>query len=447
MLRSDGSKDLGDGQWRKFGSVMMVLFFLLAFLITADLGSKAEAAEKRPIRIGYIAPTTGTFAQFGKDMYDGFKMYLDEIHYTAAGRKIKVYFEDEVNPATAVTKARKLINSDKIDLLAGVFATPSAYAVAPVMQEAGIPFVVTSSGGDDLTQRKRSSTLIRLTYTGCNLGDPLADYAYHKLGWRTVVTAGWDYAFAYEVVGSFQKVFEDLGGKVIQKVWAPLSTMDYSPYVESLNPNADGLLDAIFSSASVRFLRSLKVSGKYTKKNQIVAGGSAVDGWLLPALGDLGVGIYSSYNWSAALQTPKNIEFVKKVQRRLHREATVGMSSNYTGAKWIVKAIEAVNGDVEDRGRFMHALRSIVMDFQGASLRGPLKIDKYGHNIQNIYIRRVEKKADVIPALRVPGNYEKTQNSVVFTYPAVSQFWTYNPEAYMAKPVFSRDYPPCKYCK
>lgn len=445
MLKFGGFK--GKGQWKKLVIMALALFFVFSFLGLADTDNKARAAEKGPIKIGYMAPTTGVFAQFGKDMYDGFKMYFEEINYTVAGRKIELCFEDEVNPATAVIKARKLVNSDKIHLMAGVFATPATYAVAPVIEKAGIPFVVTSSGGDDLTQRKRSPILVRLTYTGCHLGHALGHYAYHKLGWRTAVSVAWDYAFSHEVVGAFHEVFEAQGGKILQKVWAPLTTMDYSPYFEGLNPDADGLLDAVFGSASVRCLRALKVSGKYAGKDQIVAGGSAVDGWLLPALGDLGLGIYSSYNWSAALQTPKNIEFVEKVQNRLDRQATVGISSNYTGAKWIVRAIEAINGDVENRDKFMQAVRSIKMDFEGASLRGPLKIGKYGHNVQNIYIRRVDKKADVDPVLRVPGKYEKTQNTVVYTYPAVSQFWTYDPEAYMKKPVYSRDLPPCKHCK
>ena len=156
----------------------------------------------------------------------------------------------------------------------------------------------------------------------------------------------------------------------------------------------------------------------------------------------------SRFNECGAYEsTKKDKRFVKKVQKRLDRQATVGISSNYTGAKWIVRAIEAVNGDVENKEKFMQAVRSIKMNFEGASVRGPLKIGKYGHNIQNIYIRRVDKKADVPTAIRVPGKYEKTQNTVVFKYPAVSQFWTYDPEAYMAKPVYSRDLPPCKNCK
>jgi branched-chain amino acid transport system substrate-binding protein len=407
-----------------------LLFWMV--LLSGGLSSPAVAADKGPIKIGYICPSTGNFAQMGIDMVDGFKMFLEEINYTAGGRKIELIVEDEGDsPAVAVTKARKLVNADKVHIMAGVFLTPSAYAVAPIFEEAKIPFVVTSSGGDDLTQRKRSKNLIRLTYTGCNLGHAAGDYAYHKLGWRKVVTVGFDYAFSHEVVGGFQQVFEDAGGKVIQKIWPPLNAMDFSPYVATLKRDADGLFDAVVGSASVRFLRAVRISGLMNKW-KVLAAGSATDEWLLPALGDLGLGVYSSFNWSAVLQTPENIKFVEKARKLMKRETTVGMASNYTGADWIVRAIKAVNGNVEDQEKMMQALRSVEIS---NSPRGPLKLDSYGHNIQNMYIRRIDK---------VNNQY---QNTILETYPSVSQFWKYDPETYLKSPVYNRDNPPCRYCE
>jgi branched-chain amino acid transport system substrate-binding protein len=424
---------IGNGHWIKsIGTTGIVLLALLMGLITGGMSTEVWAAEQGPIKIGYIAPFTGNFAQMGMDMLDGFKMYLSEINYTVAGRKIELIVEDEGDgPATAVTKARKLVAADKVHLMAGVFLTPCTYAVAPIFEEAAIPFIVTSSGGDDLTQRKRSKNLLRLTYTGCNLGHVAGDYAYNKLGWRKVVIVGFDFAFGHEVVGGFHQAFEDAGGKVIQKVWPPLNTMDYSPYVAGLKRDADGLFDVVTGSASVRFLRALKSSGLMNKW-KVVAAGTSTDEWLLPALGDLGLGVYSTYNWSAALQTPENAKFVDKVHNQLKREATVGMSTNYTGADWIVRGIKAVNGDVENKEKFLQALRSIEMP---DSMRGPLKLDKYGHVIQNIYVRRVDK---------VNNQY---QNTVVETYPNTSQFWKYDPEAYLKTPLYNRDNPPCKNCE
>ena len=91
-----------------------------------------------------------------------------------------------------------------------------------------------------------------------------------------------------------------------------------------------------------------------------------------------------------------------------------------------------MNGNVEDKDAFLAAVRAIEIP---NSIGGPFKIDKYGHPIQNVYIRKVEK---------VNGGY---QNTVVHTYPNASQFWTYDPEEYMKKPVYTRDVPPCKDCE
>jgi len=429
MSRSNCWRARGVRKRGIFGSAVFTLLLFSICLIS--LGTAAGAAEKGPIKIGFIAPHTGNFAQLGMDMVAGFKMFLEEINYTVAGRKIELIVEDEgEGPATAVTKARKLITADKIHLMAGVFLNPCAYAVAPICIEAGTPFIVTASGNDDLTQRKRSKLILGLTYTSSDLGHPAGDYVYNKLGWRKAVIVGWDFGFGHEVAGGFQRVFEDAGGKVIQKIWAPLNTMDFSPYVAGLKKDADGIFDVVTGSSSVRFIRALRTAGLLNKW-KVVAAGTATDEWILPALGDSGLGVYSTYNWSAVLQNPENKKFVDKVHKQLKKEATVGMATDYTGADWITRAIKAINGDVENKEKFLAALRAIEIP---DSIRGPLKLDDYGHATQNIYIRRIDK---------VDNNY---QNTVIETYPMVSQFWKYDPETYLKSPPYTRDYP-CKHCE
>ena len=118
-----------------------------------------HGADKGPIKIGYLAPFTGTWAQAGQDMVVGAKLFLESINYTVAGRKIELIIEDEgAAPSTAITKARKLINHDKVNFVTGVWLSSAAYAVAPIFEEAGVPLIVSPSAGDDLTQRKRSKT-------------------------------------------------------------------------------------------------------------------------------------------------------------------------------------------------------------------------------------------------------------------------------------------------
>jgi branched-chain amino acid transport system substrate-binding protein len=405
---------------------------LVALVAAMVLVPAAPAAEKPPIKIGFIAPKTGNFAQFGLDMLDGFKLYLSEIDYTIAGRKVQLIEEDEgATPANAVTKARKLIQHDKVQLMAGLLMAAAAYAVAPVAQEAEVPLVVTIAASDDLTQRKASKYTARVSFTGGEVGHVAGDYAYRKLGWRKVSVIAFDYGWGHETTGGFQRVFEDLGGQVIQKIWTPVNTTDFGPYVASLKPEADGILDVVTGAASIRLLGELRKAGVLDKK-KILAAGSATDETLLPALGDTALGVLSFFPWSAALDTPENRRYVQRM-KQVTKKDYAGMSGaiSYGAAMWISEAIRQVGGDVENKEKFFQTLRATEIK---SSPRGPIKLDKYGHIIQNIYIRRVDKVGPLY------------QNTVIETYPSVSQFWTYNPEEYLRQPIYSRDNPPCKHC-
>jgi branched-chain amino acid transport system substrate-binding protein len=405
---------------------------LLALLAVITLTPATKAADKPPIKIGFIAPKTGNFAQMGLDTIDGFKLYLSEIDYTIAGRKVELIEEDEGSaPANAVSKARKLISHDKVHLVAGLFFAAAAYAVAPVVQEAEVPLIITVAASDDLTQRKASKYLVRVSFTGGEFGHVAGDYAYRKLGWRKVAVIAFDYGWGHEVTGGFQRVFEELGGQVIQKIWTPVNTTDFGPYVASLKPEADGILDVVTGAASIRLIGEMRKAGVLDKK-KVLAAGTATDETLLPALGDTALGVLTFQNWSAALNTPENQRFVQKIKQMTKKDYVGAPAAiNYGAAMWIAEAIRQIGGDVENKDKFFQALRATEIK---SSPRGPIKLDKYGHIIQDVYIRRVDK---------VGTTY---QNTVIETYPAVSQFWKYNPEEYLKQPIYSRDYPACRYC-
>ena len=405
-----------------------MVFTVLTFVVVSGFVMPARGAEKGPIKIGFLAPLTGTWAQAGQDMVVGAKLFLESINYTVAGRKIDLIIEDEgAVPSTAITKVRKLITHDNVHFMTGVWLSSAAYAVAPVCEEAGVPLILSSSAGDDLTQRKRSKLVVRLSYTGCQLGHVAGDYAYNHLKWRKVAMLGWEHAFGQETMGSFQKSFEDAGGKVIQRIYAPLTTLDFGPYIGNLNKEADGLFEVATGSPSMSFLRSLKASGLMDKW-KVLTVGTAMDESFLQELKDMALGVLSVDIYSAALDTPENKAFREKVVKATKRDPTLNTICAYSSFDWITQAIKAIDGDVENREKLMNAVRAVELK---QSPRGPLKMDPYGQVIENIYVRRVEKVGD---------HY---QNTVFYTYPMVSQFWKYNPEEFLKKPVYSRDYPTC----
>jgi len=410
-----------------------ILFFLTAFILLGfGVLSGAGAADKGPIKIGFVAPKTGNFAQMGLDMISGAKLFLEEHGYKVAGRDVKIFWEDEgAGPESAVIKVRKLIKHDKVDLVAGVFLTSAAYAIAAACNEAETPLFITLSAGDDITQRKSTIWASRLSLTGCDIGHVGADYAYKEMQWKKAVTIALDYGWGHESTGGFQDVFENLGGKVIQKIWCPISTMDYGPYVASISKEADGIWATVTGAAAIRFIKSAREM-KLFRKVEIMTPGSAFDETLLPSHGDNGLGIKTVLHYSAALPTPLNFKLKKLVKEKLNRDVAWGIETSWTGLSWVFKAIENIDGDVENKEKLAKALRAVEME---DSVRGPLWLDTYGHPIQNYYIRRVDKVGD------------RYQNTIIKTYQGVSQFWNSNPKEYLERPVYSRDYPPCKYCK
>jgi branched-chain amino acid transport system substrate-binding protein len=398
---------------------------------SALLGAVAPAAAQSPIKIGFISPMSGAIAQAGKDMYSGCELYWQETGWQVAGRKLEVILEDnEGLPATALTKARKLVESDKVHLLAGVILSNVAYALVPYIDAQGIPTLYPINSADDLTQRKRPRWLIRTGFSAGGNMHPFGEYAAKTLGYKKVVTVGLDYAFGWETVGGFHKSFEDNGGQIVQKLWVPLNVQDYGPYIAQIKRDADAVFVVALGRWTLLFAKEYAASG-LRGRIPLIAGGTYTDEHILPQLGDESIGVISAHHYSAALDTPANKRFRAAFEKAYHRIPSFYSENCYTGARVISEALKTVGGMAEDRGGLMVALRRVAIT---DAPRGPVKMDMYGNPVQNIYIRKVE---------RVDG---KLQNTVIHTYPDVGQFWKYDPGAFLGQPVYSRDFPPCKHC-
>ena len=407
-------------------AMTLVLLLVAGWLLVAG-----EADAQGPIRIGFISPVTGAIAAAGKDMYSGCELYWQESGWQMAGRKVEVIVEDnEGNPAVALAKARKLVENDKVNMIAGVILSNVAYALVPYIEGQEIPTMYPINSADDLTQRKRPKWLIRTGFSAGGNMHPFGEYAAKVLGYKKVVTVGLDYAFGWETVGGFHKSFEDNGGQVVQKLWVPLNIQDYSPYLAQIKKDADAVFVVALGRWTLLFAQQYAASG-LRGRLPLIAGGTYTDEHVLPQLGDESIGVVSAHHYSASLDTPANKRFRAAFEKAYNRTPSFYSENCYTGARIINEAVRAIGGKVEDRAALMAALRKVEIT---DAPRGPVQMDAYGNPTQNIYIRKVE---------RVGG---KLQNTVIYTYPAVSQFWKYNPEEFLKQPVYSRDFPPCRHC-
>lgn len=408
-------------------------FFLLlvgGFLVTVCFLPAAPFAQaKGPIKIGFISPLSGGMAANGKDMLTGMELYLEEIGYQVAGRKIEFIVEDdEANPAVGLTKTRKLVEKDGVHIMTGGLMASTAYALAPYIDSKEIPMTYPIMAADDITQRKIPKWIIRTGWASSQPHQPFGDYAYNILKFRKISVIAYDFAFGWECVGGFQKVFEDSGGKILQKIWVPLTAQDFSPYLAQISKDADAVFAVFSGRLTMQFVKQYKEFG-LKGKIPLIGGGTTTDEHALPSMGDEALDIITPLHYSEVLDNPANKKFVKAFREKAKKAASYYSEGTYTGARWIVEAIKAINGDVENRGKLNAALRKVELKDVP---RGPMKLDEYGNPIQNIYIRKVE---------RVGG---ELRNTVIHTYPNVSQFWKYKPEEFVKQPVYSREFPPLK---
>src|SRR3984893_2936013 len=356
----------------------------LAFGMSLSTTPSAAAEE---LRIGFIAPMTGPFAQVGKDMVNGFEMYTEEVKGDFAGATVKFILEDDqAKPPTGVLKAEKLIRQDNVHMLVGGVLASTGYALAPVSTRDKVVYIPSVPASDDLTQRDSSKYpyLVRTGWTSSQPVHPFGEWACEQ-GYKKIATIAADYAFGHETVGGFQKAFEDCGGKIIQKVWPPLGTIDFGPYIPTLKQDADAIFTLMVGPMSLQFPKQLAGAGN---KKPVIGGGTGYDEFVLPSMGDEVVGHVSALQYSAALDTPRNAAFVKQYREKYGKVPSYFSETNYSTVQMIHEVMKKTGGKWPGAEEFVTAIASVKVD----TPRGAVSLDEFRNPIQNIYIKKVEKK-------------------------------------------------------
>ncbi len=408
---------------------------VVAVLTLAGLSGAVPSPAAEELRIGFLAPMTGIFTQIGKDMSNGFKMYLDEVNHDFAGAKVTFILEDsQGKPPVNVRKAQKLIRQDQVHMFIGGLLASTGYALAPVSSRSKVIYISPIAAADDLTQRQKAKYpyFIRTGWTSSQPSHPLGQWACEQ-GYKRIVTIGADYAFGYEVIGGFHKAFEDCGGKIVQKLWAPIGTKDFGPYLPQMKRDADAVFTLMVGPMSLQFPKQYKAAGLTMP---LLGGGTSADEFALPFMSDAAIGYVTALQYSAALETPQNIAFVKKYRQVYGKVPSYYSESNYTTAQWIHAVMKKTGGTWPGSKEFIKLFADIKLD----SIRGPVHLDEQMNPVHKIYIRQVEKtKMFGYPNIEL-------WNTVVKTYDNVGQYWTYNKEEFLKQPVYSRTFPPCQHC-
>src|SRR5207237_8070711 len=141
-----------------------------------------------------------------------------------AGRGVDICFAGTAGqPAQAESKTQELVANRRVHVIISPLATFEALAIDDYMLQAKVPLITpTSAAQNDLAQQKKSDYVIHVYGTAAQPMYALGDYAVKKAGCKRVAMIADDFTYGHEGAAGFHRVFEDGGGRVVQKLWPPL---------------------------------------------------------------------------------------------------------------------------------------------------------------------------------------------------------------------------------
>lgn len=387
----------------------------LALSLYAASGAYAET-----IKVGVLSPNTGPYAVIGEDVQNGFQLYFDSVGNKVGDDDIQLIFEDsQAKPDIGLTRAKKLVESDQVAFVGGIVSSSVAYALRDYMVEKKVPLLVSVSSADGLTQGLAAPNIFRTNSSGSQTSHPMGQWLIDN-GYKRVIMVAPGYSMGFEQTGGIARTFTEGGGKVVQALYPPLGTTDYAPYLTQLKTKeADAVIAVFAGSEAIQFVHQFE---EYGLKDEIPLVGTSLltDDLILEKEGDAALGIITSSHYSSQVDTPENKEFVAAYKERYKRPPTLYAEASYVAARVIHDALEKLDGDLDNH----EALLKTISDVSFKAPRGDFKFDDFNSPIHDIYILKVERTEDGLV------------NKPFYSYPDISQFYTWTPEEFMKLPPY-----------
>jgi len=352
--------------------------------LAAGLVPRAFAAE--PLKIGLILPLTGPFASTGKQIEAACRLYMQRNGDSVAGRKVELIVKDDTGVAPETTKriAQELVVQDKVTVLAGFGLTPLALAAAPVATQSKTPMVVMAAATSIITTK--SPYIVRSGFTLPQVTWPIAEWA-AKNGIKRPVTLVADYAPGLDAEKTFVTRFTSAGGKVVESLRVPLRNPDYAPFLQrAKDAKPDALFVFVPSGEGAAVMKQFADRGLKQAGVRMIGTGDVVDDDLLESMGDVAVGVVTSFHYSAAHKSPENQAYVDAFMKANRFRPNFHSVGGYDGMHLIYEAATKA-GDGADGDKLVAAMKGMAW----TSPRGPVSIDPATRDpIQTVYVRKVE---------------------------------------------------------
>jgi branched-chain amino acid transport system substrate-binding protein len=363
-----------------------IAFLAAAALTLTGCGNSAASEQDssdKPLKIGVLLPYTGPFGLYGKPMEAALRARLAEDDDEVDGRKVELVFEDEAtDPATAVSKANKLVDQDQVSVIVCCATGAATLAVGPILAERKIPQLGPIPNPDGLSEFKTAA--VAAPTAGHDAGK-LGTYAATSLGYQTAVIVASDFAYGHEVADNFKAEFEAAGGKVVTDVYAPLGTTDFASYLSQL-PDADVTFAGFAGADAVKFVQQYDQFG-IKDKMPLIGHGPLVTELVLNAIGPAAVGVGAGFYYSSTLDNAENAHFIdtmKGIDAKF-------VPSHFTAGAWasgsvLIDAIKRAGDDADNGEDLAAAIRETKIDAPW----GPLEFDpETGYAIAPTYFYTV----------------------------------------------------------
>ena len=382
---------------------ILALVLLVAFAI-----AEGRAAEKE-IKIGFVTDLTSILSINGKAMRQGAILAMEEVDNKVAGKPVKLIIEDEASdPAVALDRVRKLVETDKVALLIGPFHAGCAAAGAEYAARARIPQL---GPWYNLPNEAQAKAPWSWGTFGTNQSPAYAAgvYAAEVLGYKTATSMAIDYAAGRASVEGFAAAFTERGGKMIQEQWIPMGTKDIAPYITALK-QADVLVPwfaGVTATVGVKQIREFKVKMPVVfPQCQFPAHPKQI-----VEIGDDGIGMITADAYVWTIDTPKNKKFVEAYKKRWGELPAGNAGGAYLTMQVAFEALKKTGGDTSSKA-LAKALDSTNVD----GFLGPIRYSGARVGTANLVIHKVikagnEYKTEILTQYRVKT--DKVGNKLV----------------------------------
>src|SRR6201997_4926208 len=328
-------------------------------ILASSVAAPALLAQSRaPIKLRHLNSFTGAIAYASDVNLNAMNLYFDSINWTIADRKVEIIKEDDqFNPQIGLQKAKKLVESDKVDMLVGVQASNVALAVLNYAKQQKAFYVVSGAGTDAITW-DRYPYLFRTSISAYQLSTPMAGYVYDNLG-KEIVTTASDYAGGRDVIAEFRAPYIAKGGKVLKEIWPPLNTTDFSPYlvdIKSINPPVT--YDFMPGADAIRFIQQYREFGLLEKMP--LTGFTIIDSLTMKALGKAAVGVISATTYTDTVDNPESRKFVADYQAKYSALPDIFSDYGYVAARTLDEALKMTDGDTSNKDKLAEAMSKVA---------------------------------------------------------------------------------------